>query len=582
MIKFTRKGILNSIRTWGYNMSKIGIKILKMIGIISLVSMILLLLLNVIVFKMLFASLQTDAKNIAIEAVNVIDGDKLERVIQNKSMDSDEYKEIEQSMISFKSDNNIRYCYTLAKDEGDNAYILVDAALSNKSELGEEYDLEDEMKKAFEGTPSFDKEPTKDEYGTFISGYAPIKNSSGKVIAIVGVDKDVASFLYIRTRIISDSIIASIVILILSVLFSIVFSKKLTSNVNQIKDVLNAMKQGDLTVSINILSKDELQAIAEEINNFREETAETLRLAKGISGDVMQQSETLSAVSQELAASSQVITNSVEEVSKGSSDQAGELVNISNTISNFGLKIDQSVIDIEKINSKMRLVDLKAIDSSKDLKVLEDSIKDTNLSFADVREKIQGLGMELSKISEITNVIKSISDQTNLLALNAAIESARAGESGRGFSVVAEEIRKLAEQSKTSSSSISDLISNISNNSNIVVKTSEEMNNKLNSQMQVIDKSMSSFKDIIENIEEIMPQITDVNSRIAIINSDKESIIRSVEVAASLAEEVLASTEEITASSQDFNASSQEVAASSVELSNKAQSMIKAINKFKI
>ena len=117
-------------------MSKLGIKILKMIGVISLISMILLLLLNVIVFKMLFTNLQTDSKNIAIEAADVIDGDKLEKVMQNKSMDSDEYKEIEQSMIGFKSDNNVRYFYTLARGESDNAYILVDAALADKSELG--------------------------------------------------------------------------------------------------------------------------------------------------------------------------------------------------------------------------------------------------------------------------------------------------------------------------------------------------------------------------------------------------------------------------------------------------------------
>lgn len=563
-------------------MSKMGLKILKMISFITVISMALLILLNVFVFNMLFANLKTDAMNIAIEAVKVIDGDKLEKVLQNNTMDIDEYKEIEHSMIRFKSDNNIRYFYTLAKGKGESTYILVDAALTDKSELGEEYELGAGMQQAFEGNPSFDKEPTKDEYGTFISGYAPVKNSRGNIIAILGVDKDVADFLYIKTRIVSDSIIASIVILILSVLSSIIFSKKITSSVKKITDVLNYMKQGDLSVSLNLLSKDELQVIAEEINDFRMKTADTLRLVKNVSDDVLQQSETLSAVSQELAASTQIVSNSVGEASKESSRQAGELMNVSSTFSEFGHKISQTAISVESINIKMRIVDEKARDSGKDLKVLEDSIKDINYSISDVGKKIHGLGLQLSKISEITNLIKSISDQTNLLALNAAIEAARAGESGRGFSVVAEEIRKLAEQSKTSSSSISDLISNISSDSNIVVMTSDKMNEKINNQMQVIDKSIYSFKEIIKNIEEIIPQIKDVNSSITILNSDKEYVVRSVEIAASSAEEISSSTEEITATSQELNASSEEVAATSIDLSGKAQSMIREINKFKI
>ncbi len=563
-------------------MSKLGMKILRMMAIVSIISMALLMLMNLIVFRMLYSDLQIDAKKIAEEAVKVVDGDKLEKVIESKSMDISEYNEIAEAMIRFKADSNIKYFYTLAKDEGDGAYILVDAAMEDKSELGEAYDLEDGMKTAFEGTSSFDKNPTIDEYGTFISGYAPVKNSKGEIIAIVGVDKDVASFIYIKNWIVKDGIIASIVCILLSVLYSAYFSKKMTSNVNRIKYVLSAMKQGDLTVPLKVDSKDELEIIAAEINDFREKTSETLKLVKAVSDVVMRHSETLSAVSEELTASSQVAANSVEEVSIGSSNQAGELASMSHKMNEVGTKIERAAAAAEKINAKMGLVESNAKDSSINLKVLEDSIQAISLSFADVREKIQGLGVQLSKINDITDVIKAISDQTNLLALNAAIEAARAGESGRGFSVVAEEIRKLAEQSKTSSSSISDLITNITNDSTMVAKTSEEMNGKFESQVKAVNTALHSFKAIIDNIGEIMPQILDVNRSIADIDSDKQSMIRSAEFTAATAEEISASTEEISATSQELNAASQEVAASSAEMNSKAQVLLESINKFKI
>jgi methyl-accepting chemotaxis protein len=131
------------------------------------------------------------------------------------------------------------------------------------------------------------------------------------------------------------------------------------------------------------------------------------------------------------------------------------------------------------------------------LAILEDAIKDINLSFTDVRNEIKGLGIQLSQIGKITDLINDIAEQTNLLALNATIEAARAGEAGRGFAVVAEEIRKLAEQSKTSSSNISSLLENLMNKSNLAIKTSDIMKDKLNGQITVIGNSVNSFKEII-------------------------------------------------------------------------------------
>ncbi|AYO31751.1 hypothetical protein D2962_15130 [Biomaibacter acetigenes] len=143
------------------------------------------------------------------------------------------------------------------------------------------------------------------------------------------------------------------------------------------------------------------------------------------------------------------------------------------------------------------MINSKAQISNRDLAILEDAIKDINLSFTDVRNEIKGLGIQLSQIGKITDLINDIAEQTNLLALNATIEAARAGEAGRGFAVVAEEIRKLAEQSKTSSSNISSLLENLMNKSNLAIKTSDIMKDKLNGQITVIGNSVNSFKEII-------------------------------------------------------------------------------------
>lgn len=562
-------------------MKSLSTKILRLMGVVSLVSMLILISLNLIVFRNIFSKMQQNAKSYVQEVESIIDADKLNNVINNGSMKSTEYKEIREAMIRWKNDKDVTYVYTLSKGE-DKANFIVDGSIVNSDEIGEEYPLEDEMKDAFEGQVSVNKKPMKDDLGTFISAYAPVKDSSGNIIAIIGIDKEVSEFVSIKNKILLDVVIAAVIIIILSIGISIFFSKKLSDNVNSIKDNLRKMADGDLTEELEIKSNDEFEVIAKEINRFRLKISDTFKIVQEASSKTKEETENLLALSQQMASSSEVVGSTMEEIAKGSNSQAQNLFGVNKKLQSFGMKIEETVIRVESVYHDADSISISAREGDNNLKVLDQFVRDINTSFKDVRNKIQGLGMRLSEINEITNLINSVADKTNLLALNAAIEAARAGEAGKGFSVVAEEIGKLAEQSKVSSTNITALTQTIYMESNMAVKTSDNMNDKLNEQSQILNDSMDTLRNIIVNIERVIPKIKDINQYANEINSEKVEILQGIEIASSVSEEVSASTEEIVSSSKELSASSSQVACSAEELSNKVEKVSEFIDQFKI
>jgi len=180
---------------------------------------------------------------------------------------------------------------------------------------------------------------------------------------------------------------------------------------------------------------------------------------------------------------------------------------INTAFCDFGQDIDYIVKMIENIDISANDITLKSKEGSNNINLILDFIDKLNFQLNEVTGKIHGLGVSINKINEITELINNISDQTNLLALNAAIEAARAGEAGRGFSVVAEEIRKLAEQSKTSSSNINLLLKNLSIESNEVVVNTENANSQMTDHTSIINGVAVSLKEIMLGIEEILPVI---------------------------------------------------------------------------
>ena len=214
--------------------------------------------------------------------------------------------------------------------------------------------------------------------------------------------------------------------------------------------------------------------------------------------------------------------------------------------------------------------------------ILIDCANKVGNSFEDFASKFSGFSQSINQIKEITNIINGIASQTNLLALNAAIEAARAGQAGQGFSVVADEIRKLAEQCKISSENIGTLIEEVSNDTKDILQVTDIMDGELSNQKEVTTNIIDSFKQIIRTVNDINPKIELVTTFAKNINKEKDVILEKIETSSSIAEEISASTEEISASTETMNASAEEVASTAQMLTNTAMETINELNKFKL
>jgi methyl-accepting chemotaxis protein len=376
-------------------------------------------------------------------------------------------------------------------------------------------------------------------------------------------------------------IINTIVILTFS-LISILVILFIKGSSKEIIDYLVRLSTGDFTEKIHVDSQSEFGIMKASLAKTIKSISLLINNIKEKSQDIQEKAMSLSAVSEEMASSSDSVSTAMQQTSVGVLAQADDLLETTNILNKFSCELETMVKSIEDIHSNSNDINSMANENHRDLQNLVESIGKINDSFRNFTEKISKMGQNIIQINEITNVINGIAEQTNLLALNAAIEAARAGESGRGFSVVAEEIRKLAEESQASSKNITNLISNISKESNDMLKNTDIMSGQLKGQVAIINTSIESFKKIIAAVETVIPKIQIINNSASNINTDKNIILQKMQNSSSVAEEISASTQEVTASTEEMNAASQQVADAAHSFNTLTKEMINEVNKFKL
>ncbi|WP_404427400.1 methyl-accepting chemotaxis protein [Ureibacillus chungkukjangi] len=378
------------------------------------------------------------------------------------------------------------------------------------------------------------------------------------------------------------SIIVGLLLISISIL---VLANRFTKPIKAITEVGTDLAKGDFTreVPANFLNrKDEIGDIARNFETMK--TSLSSMLYK-----ILENSEQGAAASEELASSAsqtgetaQQISMTINEIADGTVSQS----EYANTILD-NMKATVGIVE-EGQEASLQAVELakKSNSSAKEgQKVTETTINHLRILNDQVKssaESVKALGKRSEEIGSITTAISDIANQTNLLALNAAIEAARAGEQGKGFAVVADEVRKLAEQSAHSANNITFLIEGIQNETKGIVQIIEQNLESVRKQMSYIELVGQSLNEIVTNTHDTEMKSENMKEILGSVYNNTQTVLSSIEEISSIIEESAASSQEVAAAAVQQSATVQEITSSSNLLAKMSEELNEEVSKFKL
>ena len=498
--------------------------------------------------------------DVAKIAAENIDGDLLE-TLDTGDEDSEAYQKILSQLQTFLNGSDVEYIYTMRKKDGEVQFV-VDADTEDGAAIGETYETYDKIDEALAGEITVDDEVTSDEWGSFYSGFAPIHDSAGEVAGIVGVDCSVSTIRAQMSSMGRTLLLIELLSVAISILLAILLSRLLSKNISQINLKIQelASQNGNLTKKLTVQSKDEVGEIAGSLNQF---IGNLHGMMTQVSTSEKQILEVATLIQQNMSQA----TGEIADITKSMEDMANTMNNTNESVVSIYQLTDESkslsedILHVTKEQSAYaREVSQRADQLRGQAQMQQNRMKQQMEQIgATLREKIEE-SKKVEKIGELTSEIINISSQTNLLSLNASIEAARAGEMGKGFAVVASEIGKLAEESASTASQISDINQLVIGLVQELSKASFELFDIVNVQvMPDYDTLVNTGEQYHLDASQFQEQMLAISDDMEKLQNSMQQMQKNIEQIKEVFEEETAGFEEVTVGTGEINKTIQSI-----------------------